>query len=399
MDFGIFDADQHYYEAEDCLTRHATDRMRATKAVRWITEADGRRKRLVVGDRITTVIGNPTFDPVAQPGAFHETLKSLQAGQDRTNTAAAYGKLVPIDPCYRDRDVRLKRMDEQGVERAFLFPTLGVTLEGYADHDPDLLYDLFHSFNLWLEEDWGFAWKDRIYAAPYIPMMDVDKSVAELEHLLRRGARVITLRPGPCYGRSPADPYFDPFWARVNESGVLVTYHAYEGPSLVDRAHKALWAGPSGGRRIEDMILERSIPSSDIQAMETFVALVLHNLFGRFPNIRVAAVELGSEWVPFALKRLDHAGGMLTRQITAFGTTLDDKPSNIFKRHVWVSPWPEEDVPGLTGLIGVDQVIMGSDWPHAEGNVAPADYVAGLDGLDAAAKKRIMRENALELVA
>ena len=48
MDFGIFDADQHYYEAEDCLTRHATDRMRAMKAVRWITEMDGKRKRLVI---------------------------------------------------------------------------------------------------------------------------------------------------------------------------------------------------------------------------------------------------------------------------------------------------------------------------------------------------------------
>jgi predicted TIM-barrel fold metal-dependent hydrolase len=90
---------------------------------------------------------------------------------------------------------------------------------------------------------------------------------------------------------------------------------------------------------------------------------------------------------------------MLNRQVTAFGTTLNDVPSEIFKRHVWVSPWPEEDVPGLSGLIGIDKVIMGSDWPHAEGNVQPADYVAGLKGLDGATQKRIMRENALELVA
>jgi predicted TIM-barrel fold metal-dependent hydrolase len=185
----------------------------------------------------------------------------------------------------------------------------------------------------------------------------------------------------------------------VNESGVLVTYHAYEGPSLQSRAHSKLWAAHSGGRRMEDMILERTIASSDLQAMETFIALVLHNLFGRFADIRVAAIELGSGWVPHCLGRLDHAGGMLTRQITAFGTTLDDKPSEIFKRHVWVSPWPEEDVPGLTGLIGVDKVIMGSDWPHAEGNIQPADYIRGLSGLEDGAKKRIMRENALELVA
>lgn len=399
MDFGIFDADQHYYEAEDCLTRHASKRMQAMKAVRWITEADGKRRRLVIDERITGVIGNPTFDPVARPGAFHETLKRLQAGEDRTNSAAAYGDLVPIDPCYRDREVRLQRMDQQGVERVLLFPTLGVILEGYADHDPQLLYDMFHAFNLWLEEDWGFAWRDRIYAVPYIPMMDVERSVAELESVLKLGAKAITLRPGPCYGRSPADPYFDPFWARVNEAGVLVTFHAYEGPSLQSRAFEQMWAAPSRSRRMEDIMLERAIASSDVQAMETFVALVLHNLFGRFPNIRVAAVELGSGWVPWALSRLDHAGGMLSRQIEAFGTRLDGTPSEVFKRNVWVSPWPEEDVPGLTGLIGVDRVIMGSDWPHAEGNVAPADYLGGLSGLDDASVKRIMRENALELVA
>ncbi|MCB2061334.1 MAG: amidohydrolase family protein [Novosphingobium sp.] len=398
MDYGLFDADQHYYEAEDCLTRYASKRMQAMKSVRWLTEGDGKRRRLVIADKLTTVIGNPTFDPIARPGAFHETLKKLQAGEDRTTTAAAYGELVPIDPCYRDRDVRLKRMDEQGVERALLFPTLGVTLEGYADHDPELLYDLMHAFNLWLEDDWGFAYRDRIYAVPYIPMMDVERSVAELESLLDRGARAITLRPGPAYGRSPADPYFDPFWARVNEAGVLVTFHAYEGPSLQSRAFRDLWAAPSQGQRMEDIILERAIASSDVQAMETFVALVLHNLFGRFPKIRVAAVELGSGWVPFALSRLDHAGGLLSRQIKAFGTTLGDLPSEIFKRHVWVSPWPEEDVPGLTGLIGVDRVIMGSDWPHAEGNVQPGDYASGLASLDDASKRRIMRENALDLV-
>lgn len=399
MDFGIFDADQHYYEAEDCLTRHASTRMQTMKAVRWITEADGKRRRLVIDERITGVIGNPTFDPVARPGAFHETLKRLKAGEDRTNSAAVYGDLVPIDPSYRDREVRLQRMDEQGVERALLFPTLGVILEGYADHDPQLLYDLFHSFNLWLEEDWGFAWRDRIYAVPYIPMLDVERSVAELESVLKLGAKAITLRPGPCYGRSPADPYFDPFWARVNEAGILVTFHAYEGPSLQSRAFEQMWAAPNRSRRMEDIILERAIASSDVQAMETFVALVLHNLFGRFPNIRVAAVELGSGWVPWALSRLDHAGAMLSRQIKAFGTTLDGTPSEIFKEKIWVSPWPEEDVPGLTGLIGVDRVIMGSDWPHAEGNAAPADYLEGLSGLDDVSIKRIMRENALELVA
>src|SRR5687767_7236946 len=105
MDFGLFDADQHYYEAEDCFTRFASDRMKSEKFVRWVTEADGKRKRLFVGGRDANVIGNPTFDPVAAPGVYHETLKNLETGADRTG--AAYGKLEPIRPEYRDREVRL----------------------------------------------------------------------------------------------------------------------------------------------------------------------------------------------------------------------------------------------------------------------------------------------------
>ena len=58
MEYTIFDADQHYYEAEDCLTRFASERMKTEKYVRWLTEADGKRKRLFIGNHIVDVIGN-----------------------------------------------------------------------------------------------------------------------------------------------------------------------------------------------------------------------------------------------------------------------------------------------------------------------------------------------------
>ena len=82
MDFRIFDADQHYYEAEDCFTRYASQRMVKEKFVRWVTEADGKRRRLFVGGKAANVIGNPTFDPITTPGIYHETLKKLEVGKD-----------------------------------------------------------------------------------------------------------------------------------------------------------------------------------------------------------------------------------------------------------------------------------------------------------------------------
>ncbi|HVM66298.1 MAG TPA: amidohydrolase family protein, partial [Acidimicrobiales bacterium] len=110
---------------------------------------------------------------------------------------------------------------------------------------------------------------------------------------------------------------------------------------------------------------------------------------------------MGSAWVPLLLHRLDHVGhlGHLGRRaIPSFGGALTRRPSEIFLEHIWVSPFPEEDVPALVDVIGPERVLMGSDFPHGEGTPKPADYAASLSGLDAATVRRIMRDNALELI-
>jgi predicted TIM-barrel fold metal-dependent hydrolase len=395
VDFPLFDADNHYYEAEDAFTRYASERMRTERFVRWLSEGE-KRRRLFFGDREANVIGNPTFDPVGKPGAYATVLKAIESGG--TRATSSFGELVPLDPAYRDRELRLKTMDRQGVERAFMFPTLGVTVEGILGDDADMLCDCIHAFNQWLDEDWGFDHQHRIYAAPYLSMIERDRLVAELEWALDHGAKLVTIRPGPAYGRSPADPYFDPFWARVEESGVLVTYHAFDGRSAYTDAFRGLWNAPPNRRTREYAVLERAIATNESLVMDTMAALVLHNLFGRFPGIRVATVELGASWVPFLLHRLDHAGGLVNRHVTAWGVPLPDRPSAVFRDHVWVSPFPEEDIPSLVDHLGSERILFGSDWPHLEGTQEPADYADALRSLDAAAVRRIMRDNALALV-
>jgi len=63
-------------------------------------------------------------------------------------------------------------------------------------------------------------------------------------------------------------------------------------------------------------------------------------------------------------------------------------------------PYPEDDTPAIVSSLGYDEcLVMGSDYPHAEGLAEPADFVKLLDELDDAAKKRIMRENAVQLLS
>jgi len=289
-------------------------------------------------------------------------------------------------------------MDEQGVEKSFLFPTLGDCVEHYMVDDPQMAYDVFHAFNLWIEEDWGYHYEDRLIAPPYIPMLDPELAAKELDVVLAKGARVVSLRPGPANGRSPADPIWDPFWSRMNESGTLAAYHAFGGPTYYQDAFQQMW----GRAPIADPMYQATLSAAliaDRGILDTTMALVLGNFFGRFPNIRVASIEMGCKWVPYALETLDHAGGLLERRIEAFGVKLDDRPSDVFKAHVYVSPFPEEDVVGLAELIGADRVLFGSDWPHPEGNIAPADYAECIEKLPEDDIKKIMRDNALSLIS
>jgi predicted TIM-barrel fold metal-dependent hydrolase len=405
VDYQLVDADNHYYEAEDAFFRHGDEAVK--RYVRWVSE--GKRRYLVFGDRVigaaNTGVPNPTFNPCARPGAFHERLKDLEGGKgDRSAEAGAaatlasrYGALQALPDGYRHKDARLDMLDEQDVEKCMLFPTLGDCVEGLMQHDPVMGHKVFHAFNLWLEDDWGYNYKNRLYAPPYIPMLDPDLAAAELETVIAKGAKVVSVRPGPANGRSSADPSWDPFWARANEAGILVAYHAYGGKTRYTEPFEQMW-GQSSADPGYNAILQGAF-SGERGIFETTVALVLGNLFGRFPNVKIASVEMGCAWVPYALHTVDHAGGLLERRISAFGQTVSDLPSDVFKEHVFVSPFPEEDVIGLTELIGVDRVLFGSDWPHPEGNAMPIDYAECIQKLPEADVKKIMRDNTLALIS
>ena len=110
-------------------------------------------------------------------------------------------------------------IDEQSVEKCLLFPTLGDCVEGLMHDDVPMAYKVFHAFNLWLEEDWGYEYQDRLYAPPYIPMLDPELAAEELEFVLDKGVKAVSIRPGPANGRSPADPSWDRFWSLDERGG------------------------------------------------------------------------------------------------------------------------------------------------------------------------------------
>ena len=181
-----------------------------------------------------------------------------------------------------------------------MFPTLAVCVEAFMMDDPDQLYANFRSFNTWLDEEWGFDHQGRVYAPPLLSLRDLDRAVIELDWVLARGAQAICLRAGPAYGRSPADPYFDPFWARVNEAGLTVAFHI--GESSYNELFSAHWGEEPNPPSHRQSAFQWTCFYGDRPIMDTIAALIYHNLFGRFPNVRVMSIENGSLWVPYLMR-------------------------------------------------------------------------------------------------
>jgi predicted TIM-barrel fold metal-dependent hydrolase len=381
-----FDADNHYYEAEDAFIRHVDPKMRG-RCMRW-AEVDG-KKRLLVAGKINRFIPNPTFDPCAKPGALNDYFRGKASIND---LASAFGELDSVSPAYRDPAARIKAMDEQGLTGAMLFPTLGVGMEGSLTADPPALLAAFAGFNRWLLDDWTFNYEDRLFAAPYLTLADVDWAVAELDFVLAQGARVINMRPGPVSdprGNRPfGHPSHDPFWARVNEAGITVAFHAGDagyGFMLEE------WGVNPDFQAFRLPMLFQLLTMSPIS--DTIASFLAGGVFTRFPNIRVATIENGAEWVRPLFSKLKKAYQMRAHR-------WPEDPRDTFRRHVWVSPFYEDDLADLAELIGVSQIAFGSDWPHAEGLADPVSYIDDLDaaGYSQDDADRVMYDNAAALV-
>jgi predicted TIM-barrel fold metal-dependent hydrolase len=388
LDFGLFDCDNHIYEPPDAVTRYLPKDM-LDRAITPITLANG-EEGLLAGGRLVTGLDHP-INKAHRPGALKEMLRQMKSGKP-TETYA----LEDLRPEYLEREPRLQVMDKQGIESAILYPaTMGTMAEHYV-RGVKPLYANVHAYNQYLDDTWGFNYNDRIYTPAVLSLRDLDSAVAELDFVLARGAKLIMLNAGPAYGRSPGDTYFDPFWSRINEAKASVAYHIGE-----------FWynetVAPAWGLDPEPVFFEMSAWQwqhcwGRRPIEETLSALIFDNLFGRFPNIHVVVSEFGAEWVPLFVRLMDKSRGM-GRRGPWIGGGLKERPSAIFRQHVRVAPYPEDDVMKIVADLGhSDSIVMGSDYPHGEGFADPSDFADLISGLGADEQKRIMRDNALVLV-
>ncbi|HET6953656.1 MAG TPA: amidohydrolase family protein [Acidimicrobiales bacterium] len=362
FEFPVFDADNHLYETRDAFTRHLPDRYKG--AIDYV-EVRGRTK-IVVRGTISEYIPNPTFEVVARPGAQEEYFRV--GNPEGKSYRELIGEPMRSIPAFREPGPRLELMDELGIDRTLMFPTLASLLEERLRDDPKLIHAVIHSLNEWLYEQWSFNYEDRIFTTPVITLPIVEKAIEELEWVVERGAKTILVRPAPVPGyggsRSFGFEEFDPFWQAVVDADILVSMHASD--SGYSR-YQADWTGP------QEMLPFKPDPFRWLTmgkrpVEDTMAALTCHGVFARFPRLRVASIESGGDWVAPFLEHLEDVHRKMPQD-------FPEDPVEGFKRCVYISPFHEDDIEKLIAAVGVDHVLFGSDYPHPEGLAEPCSYV------------------------
>lgn len=399
----VIDFDTHYYEPEDCFTRYIDPKFRELA----IQPKGPEGARLwTMGNVAARTTPPGMYTDVVPPPGFAAKLFSGKVSDfdvGFSDVAGGSENSLPLlriaeHPEFFEREARLKVIGDQGLEASLILPT--GAFFGYYEwiENAEALCANYTAFNRWVEETWGFGSADgRVIGVPMLNLLNVDWAVRELQSVATAGAKFCWIPQGPVNGRSPADPCFDKFWASVEEIGIKPVFHIGEEVFFAEN-YAAHW-GEDPKRHIgEYSALQFYLSVVDRAITDTLAALILHNLFGRFPGIEIVSIENGSSWIPTFLGQLDKSaklGGMGA----CLGGPLTGLPSEVFKQHVYVNPFHEEELPEIVEIMGADRVLFGSDWPHGEGMERPLDYLSSVTAQvsDEDARK-IMHDNAAGLL-
>ncbi|MGV2583383.1 UNVERIFIED_CONTAM: amidohydrolase [Mycobacterium avium subsp. hominissuis] len=381
----VLDVDQHYYEPLDAFTRHCPKAWRERTVQTAVING---RTRQIVGGKIDHTVTNPTFDPIVKPGAMTDYFRG---NPQKRSLLDILSEREPIPSHYRNRDDRLAKMEEQKLQAVWMLPSLAMGYEEGLQYDPPAAAQAFKAFNRWLLDDWGYNYKDRIFSSPYLTFADIPTAIEEIEHGLAHDARIFVVRAQATYTdggwRSPGDQIFDPIWARLQEAGAIAVVHVGEvGGAGLDKyvEHRTNIIG--------EIASPLQIAVGHERAIANYLAAVTcDKLFERFPNLHIASVENGAEFLPLLISGLNRAGFQRPGHFAS-------DPVEQFREHVWVAPFWEDNLLEVVKHLGVDQVLFGSDYPHPEGLAEPRQYEKVAAELnDPVSERKVMWDTAAKL--
>ena len=330
----ILSSDSHVFEPPDLWTKRidAGFRDRAPRMQR----IDGADQLVVEADQVISGIGL-----ISNAGARFEAPETI-SGQGRFEDVPRGG----YDPDQHLADMRL-----DGVAGEVLYPSQGLFY--FRVTDTPLMSAIFRAYNDWLAE---FCRRDpaRLKGIAMVNLDDVADGIRELERAARLGLAGAMITEYPLEHRRYDQPEYEPFWAAAASLGMPLSLH-----TATRRQGKIRGAGEKTLRDASSRSTKAFYPALSLCDM------IFSGVFERHPALTLAIVEFELSWAPNILASMDYTYRERHGEaIYRFKGGM--RPSDFFHRNVVLSF--QEDGIGirLRDVIGVDNMMWGSDYPHSE---------------------------------
>ena len=335
------DADGHVLEPRNTWVDYLEPEFR-DRAIRMVDDDDGNEVLLIDGKPLESMRGR-----LASLGGIE---------LDPAEAMAGAGRLRYEDGCPPggyDPAARLRVMDDERIDIALLYPTVGICWEGSVT-DPALATAYTRAYNRYIVD---FCSHDPVRLVPvaHLSLLDEDGAVEEARRARDAGCRAVYLSPDlPARGgRALDDPAFDRFWSTMEDLDFPVGFHVV----VRDRSQFANWMpGRGSGRELFGFAFLA------IDVMAAFTQMLATGIFERHPKLRCTVLESGATWISAWLDRLDHK-----YEVMSAVTPTELKPSDYFYRQCLVSADPDETVIApIVEAVGADYFVWASDYPHID---------------------------------
>lgn len=349
---GAVDADGHVLEPPDLWERYLEARyrdraLRMRKDERGLDylEIDGRQAKLVRN---------------GLPGGLGAMDMVGGVAYEREKVGLAYVDNAPLGAM--DAKERLQRLDLEHIERAFLYPTLGVLWVAECD-DEEITQAYLRAYNRWIV-DFCSDSGGRLIPIAQLSLGDPQAAEVELRRAAKDGVKGVWVPPFCWTRKALGHPDHHRVFAAAQELGLPFGIH----PSFEPR-----WAAPG---RFENMTSIKFTFFINVTAPDAvrhaFTSLFQFGVFDLFPELRVVVLESGASWIGYWLDRMDS----VYEAPQGRTVPLKEKPSFYFRRQCWISADPDETtLASIIPLVGEDRFFWASDFPHPDH--APA-YVGRL---------------------
>ena len=244
----------------------------------------------------------------------------------------------------------VRDMEIDGVSAEVLYPSLGLFF--WLIQDSNLLSASFRAYNDWLSEFCNTS-PDHLKGIAMVNLDDINDGIKELTRAAKMGLVGAMISERPMEERRYDNAEYDPFWAAAQDLNMPLSLHT---------------ATARGTGTVE---ATRSVRYASMRAMKVVLPavsicdMIFAGVFERYPKLKVAVVEFELAWAAHLLSTMDYAYAERPEE-TFYRFKGGAIPSDFFHSNIYLSFQEDEIGIRLRDVIGVDQMMWGSDYPHPE---------------------------------